>query len=71
MTETAIVQSAGVESANVHSAGRVPTMDWRSLSSGSKEPIAMKLPMNAKNILKDENTDFSLESSVITPSIAP
>ena len=67
----ATVQSIGEESPMVHPSGNVPAIFPRSLRSGSKRPIAMKLPMNAKNILNEENTDFSLESSVTTPSIAP
>ena len=51
--------------------GRVPIIAPRSLRSGSNEPIATKLPMNAKNILNEENIDFSLASSDMTPNIAP
>ena len=67
----ATVQSIGAESAMVQFCGRVPIIAPRSLRSGSNEPIATKLPMNAKNILNEENIDFSLASSDMTPNIAP
>ena len=71
ITVRAIVQSTGAESAIVHFSGKVPKTEERRRRSGSKIPIDMKLPMKAKNILNEENTDFSRESSVTTPSIAP
>ena len=40
-------------------------------SKSQNIPMAMKLPIYAKNILNDEKTDFSRLSSVTAPSIAP